>query len=508
MALVKPRDVVTEVPKESAALKDQSSEEQLKESNKDAHEEYKQSLADKMKEKYPENIKCDDWFRISFFGHDYHWTEMIIILIFLVIGALGVLHNQNLIVVEAFVFWIICAAASLLGNIFLWNIGWIKSDAAYALQLKWECEDLLDEGEDMKEIVNRMRGEQAEQRKLMDDAAATTAAMAKEVGVLNEDGSVIEENLKMFENLLDSPLAIYYKLRQDRIVDYLKMANLTERRDLAYKDIINSFNVISNDGANNINLKNKRNSKRLSKPLSKYNKQALKLKSIPIDVEHLEKLDEDGDNKISAIELSEHIFSAVLRMKIGAEIVGLEKIKNEVKRIKNRIDNVKKVLKKEITFENMPVREDLDISLTVIDLLPDYEEKEGDSKENIVQNEVQLPKVKTNEEKLVEIEKEIVDARVEAKEAAISADKDKMRETRDRVKSLKKKRNNLEKLIENKKWKGKDNTAKIAELEKKIAMAQIRAAKADEEDDSDAEEAAYKEMEKIADEINVLKECG
>lgn len=142
----------------------------------------------------------------------------------------------------------------------------------------------------------------------MDDAAATTAAMAKEVGVLNEDGSVIEENLKMFENLLDSPLAIHYKLRQDRIVDYLKMANLTERRDLAYIDIINSFNVISNDGANNINLKNKRNSKRLSKPLSKYNKQALKLKSIPIDVEHLEKLDEDGDNKISAIELSEHIF--------------------------------------------------------------------------------------------------------------------------------------------------------------------------------------------------------
>ena len=54
-------------------------------------------------------------------------------------------------------------------------------------------------------------------------------------------------------------------------------------------------------------------------------------------MEHLEKLDEDGDNKISAIELSEHIFSAVLRMKIGAEIVGLEKIKNEVKRIKNRI---------------------------------------------------------------------------------------------------------------------------------------------------------------------------
>ena len=61
----------------------------------------------------------------------------------------------------------------------------------------------------------------------------------------------------MFENLLDSPLAIHYKLRQDRIVDYLKMANLTERRDLAYIDIINSFNVISNDGANNINLKNK-----------------------------------------------------------------------------------------------------------------------------------------------------------------------------------------------------------------------------------------------------------
>ena len=232
----------------------------------------------------------------------------------------------------------------------------------------------------MKEIVNRMRGEQAEQRNLMDDAAATTAAMAKEVGVLNEDGSVIEENLKMFENLLDSPLAIHYKLRQDRIVDYLKMANLTERRDLAYIDIINSFNVISNDGANNINLKNKRNSKRLSKPLSKYNKQALKLKSIPIDVEHLEKLDEDGDNKISAIELSEHIFSAVLRMKIGAEIVGLEKIKNEVKRIKNRIDNVKKVLKKEITFENMPVREDLDISLTVINLLADYEEKDMTAK--------------------------------------------------------------------------------------------------------------------------------
>ena len=39
MALVKPRDVVTEVPKESAALKDQSSEEQLKESNKDTNKE-------------------------------------------------------------------------------------------------------------------------------------------------------------------------------------------------------------------------------------------------------------------------------------------------------------------------------------------------------------------------------------------------------------------------------------------------------------------------------------
>ena len=60
MALVKPRDVVTEVPKESAALKDQSSEEQLKESNKDAHEEYKQSLADKMKEKYPSITQITD----------------------------------------------------------------------------------------------------------------------------------------------------------------------------------------------------------------------------------------------------------------------------------------------------------------------------------------------------------------------------------------------------------------------------------------------------------------
>ena len=54
--------------------------------------------------------------------------------------------------------------------------------------------------------------------------------------------------------------------------------------------------------------------------------------------------------------------------------------------VKNLRKKGKKVLKKEITFENMPEREDLDISLTVINLLADYEEKEGDSKENIVQN--------------------------------------------------------------------------------------------------------------------------
>ena len=111
----------------------------------------------------------------------------------------------------------------------------------------------------------------------------------------------------------------------------------------------------------------------------------------------------------------------------------------------------------------------------------------------------------SNEEKLAELEKRIVDARAASKAATLAADKEGSKKARETVKKLKKEKKALEKLIAEDQNSKVDNSSQIAELEKQLADAQLRAQDAEENDDDEAEEAAYAEIDKLMDEINALK---
>ena len=82
---------------------------------------------------------CKDKCRPEFFGHAYHWSEILTLIMLLTCAVLGFLNETKLLNgVDAFVLWIICASIAFLGNIFLWNIGWVESDAAYSRKISNE----------------------------------------------------------------------------------------------------------------------------------------------------------------------------------------------------------------------------------------------------------------------------------------------------------------------------------------------------------------------------------
>eukprot|EP00944_MAST-04C_sp_MAST-4C-sp1_P001405 g1405.t1 len=115
-----------------------------------------------------------------------------------------------------------------------------------------------------------------------------------------------------------------------------------------------------------------------------------------------------------------------------------------------------------------------------------------------------------NEIKLADIEKQILDARAEAKAAAAAADRNRVQAARASVKTLKQEKKRLEAAIEedkNNKQSTRNNMAvEVEELQRKISLAQAKATEAEENDDEEAEEAAYEEMDKLLAQLETLKQ--
>ena len=73
--------------------------------------------------------QCDDWCRPNVFGHEWHWSEILLFLIIIALVTLSIIQNfggEEAKTTQAPVFWILVIVSCFLGNIFLWNIGWIE----------------------------------------------------------------------------------------------------------------------------------------------------------------------------------------------------------------------------------------------------------------------------------------------------------------------------------------------------------------------------------------------
>ena len=110
----------------------------------------------------------------------------------------------------------------------------------------------------------------------------------------------------------------------------------------------------------------------------------------------------------------------------------------------------------------------------------------------------------SNKEKLQQLEKELVDALADKKSAMASGTKEESKIAREKVKKLKKEKKALIKLIEEEQNVGKANDEEIAALERKIEEATARCIQAEEDDDEEAEEAAFDEVNRLKDELQAL----
>ena len=86
--------------------------------------------------------------------------------------------------------------------IFLWNIGWVETDAVYSRKIANFCDDIEQEAEYLTGNIENVKSEMAETGELAAAAAKQTAKMAKECGVVDASGNVVMKNLKEIENRL------------------------------------------------------------------------------------------------------------------------------------------------------------------------------------------------------------------------------------------------------------------------------------------------------------------
>jgi hypothetical protein len=250
--------------------------------------------------------QCDDWCRPNVFGHEWHWSEIIIFLLIVAFVVLSIIQNfgnAETKTMQASAFWILVIVACFLGNIFLWNIGWVESDAAYSRQIAWACDDIEQENADMKLNVKSLQSNVKKQADLATKASQQTVAMGKKVGVINASGKLMADNVKKFERLMDSSAFTSYQVRFTKANNMQKEVNTINKRDNFYNDVIRRFQTAARSGdESEIDIKDERTLKRLQKGFKEYNKTCQKMGSLPLDTAKFKEMDLDNNGKIELWE--------------------------------------------------------------------------------------------------------------------------------------------------------------------------------------------------------------
>lgn len=250
--------------------------------------------------------QCDDWCRPNVFGHEWHWSEILIFLVFVAFVALSIIQNfgnAETKTMQAYAFWILVIVACFLGNVFLWNIGWIESDAAYSRQIAWACSDIEKENDYMKVSVKDLQSNVKKQADLATKASKQTVAMGKKVGLINSAGKLMADNVKKFEGLMDSPAFTSYQVRFAKSNKIQKEVNKVNKRDNFYNDVIRAFQTAARSGdESEIDINDKRTLKRLEKGFKEYNKTCQSMGSLPLDAAKFKEMDLDKDGKIKLWE--------------------------------------------------------------------------------------------------------------------------------------------------------------------------------------------------------------
>ena len=285
---------------------------------------------------------CEDKLRCEFFGHEWHWSEIFIFLCLvgtIILGCLKQLTGSN--DIDNSIFWLLVMIACGFGNIFLWNIGWVQTDAEYSRRIDWACKDIEKENETMLQSVNELKRNLKEQEKLATDAARQTAAMGKKVGLVDEHGKVIKEGVKKFENLMNSPHFTSYNIRLGRTQKIQNETNNSYKRDNMYNDCIRNFKTSASGGVNaKIKIKDERVKKRLARTFNEFNKKCVEVGSLPIDINKLDQMDNDGDEQVDIWEFCIYIYHNILRIEIGGEVEQVEKMETECEKMKQRIQQI------------------------------------------------------------------------------------------------------------------------------------------------------------------------
>lgn len=293
-------------------------------------------------------LECQDKYRPNILGHAYHWSELLCLIFLLSCGILGTLNETGFLQnVESFVLWIVCASICFLGSIFLWNIGWVETDAAYSRKIANFCDDIEQEAEYLSGNIDNIKNEMTETGELAAAAAKQTAKMAKECGVVDANGNVVMKNLKEIENVLNSPDATGFKTRQRKINTVLNMTNFQSKRANAYHDMITVFKVTarnSNSDSSYFKITDKKRLKKINRVIAKYNKECKSFKSEQINLDDFAKADANDDGQIGLFEFCEYIYHKVIQRELGAEPRKVFDMQEEIAKAKKRIAEIDKVI--------------------------------------------------------------------------------------------------------------------------------------------------------------------
>jgi hypothetical protein len=292
---------------------------------------------------------CDDKYRIPCGGHEMHWTECIVLLLLLVTLLLTALKQWGAAFQEreaAALWWILCMVCCGFGNLILFNIGWVQSDAEYSRRINNACKDVEKENEYMSRELSQLTQSLKEQSVLARKAAQQTVALGKSVGVLDTSGRVIGDKLKNLENFMDSPLIQSHSSREKRINQVMKEVNLQNMRDNHYHDLISSFKAVSRESgdAAKIKLKDKKRMSKLNREMRNYNNTCKQSESDPIILEDIAKADKNDDKVLSLWEFCEHVYHNTIKRELGAEPRMVITMQEECKKMKKRIAEINKTL--------------------------------------------------------------------------------------------------------------------------------------------------------------------
>lgn len=222
---------------------------------------------------------CNDSTRCFCCGHGWHWSEWINILVFAGMVANQVLNPFKSLGLE--IHWYLLIGVSVLGLIFLWNIGSIHTAAEYSRRIHDACGDILEESQAMHEELEKFKEDLAIEKGLAKDAAIQTANFAKECGLLNDEGQVMHDELAHFNDAFFNNSDIRScSMRENRASVIMRVVKKEEERNNAFDRIVEDFKELNHnltgDEASQFNLvlTDKRAVKRFNSMIKKYNKSA------------------------------------------------------------------------------------------------------------------------------------------------------------------------------------------------------------------------------------------